>query len=435
MAIIPFLSNQIVTEKGRIYAATQFLNGVSSQNFYLFIGQTLQWPQENSPPVPIDCENDISSAFRNMMSAKLITSSNVILAVPRYDWTLNTVYTQYNSAVNLLDPNLPPFFVLTSNNSVYKCIGNNNGVASTIEPISTSTSVVTTSDGYQWKYLLTVNATNIANFLSSTWVPIQTLLSNDSSNQWLVQQAAVPGTIDRIDVTISGVQYTSVPTVNIVGDGSGAVATASISNGGVVLVTLTNNGQNYTYANITFTGGGVGATGAAAVVTISPFSGHGADPVSELGASAAIIAVKLIEDESGTFTVSNDYRQIAILCNPFLYGTSTPATGLDYDQTFRFNITGFVGTQFNDDEVVTGNTSGATGIVLDWNSPTLKVINVVGTFVSGETITGSVAHGTINTITTPDLATFTGNIFYLENLTSISRQPTQTENIKIYLPF
>jgi hypothetical protein len=70
--------------------------------------------------------------------------------------------------------------------------------------------------------------------------------------------------ITRIDIINPGSGYTASPTVNITGDGTGAVATAKIVNGRIESIDLVNRGVNYTRAIVTITGGGgFGATSTA----------------------------------------------------------------------------------------------------------------------------------------------------------------------------
>lgn len=411
----------IVTTNMRIHAAQAFKGGFgdSAQYMYLFIGRTLPWVNDNTPPTPLDCVSDDSSAFREMLSMKRLNASDVSLVVPRNVWTVGTIYTQYASDVDLFDPTSgnTPFFVVTDSLNVYKCISNNKGAASTVVPSGTSTSVVTNADGYQWKYLFTVNSADVLKFVTSEWIPVKTLASNDGSSQWSVQQAAIAGTIDRIDMLTAGTQYTQVPTVAITGDGTGATATAAISGGNVTGITVTATGSGYTWATIAITNGGVASNGATAKAMISPFKGHGADPIAELGGFFVLINGKLIYDESDTFTVSNDFRKIGILKNPLLEDDSQ-ATALDYDQSVKLTFGSVSGTVFETDEVVEGSVSGARGAVLDWNSTTkvLRLVETLGTFVPGETVvgadasgvlsffTGTAASGTTTTIVLPNTA-------------------------------
>jgi hypothetical protein len=303
--------------------------------------------------------------------------------------------------VYLFDPNstAAPFYVVNSSLSAYKCIGNGGGQVSTIQPTGTSAIIVTLGDGYQWKYMFTINTGDVLAFVTTNYIPVRTLLLDDGSNQWQVQQAAIPGTIDRIDLVASGSQYTMVPNVVIQGDGAGASAIAIIGNGNVLSIAMTSNGSNYSWATATITGGGTDANGATVNVIISPRLGHGADPITELGAFTAMISSSLKYDEGGAFTTSNDYRRIGIIENPILSSTGTPAFALDYSSAISLTLSGFSGSTFLADELIVGATSGYSAYCLDWNSLTgvIRLVQATGLFVPGEYIVGSVASGIFQT--------------------------------------
>jgi len=414
----------IVTTQMRIYAATLFLNGFSnpSQYVYLFIGNTLPWNNENAPPTPIDCVAEETAAFQTMMSLKLISPSNVSLVIPRNIWTTGTIYGQYSNTVDLSTLN-PSYYVISDQLNVYKCLGNNVGGTSTVQPTGTSTSTVTLSDGYQWKYMYTVSPANVLSFVTNDWIPVSTLTSNDGSNQWMVQQAAIPGTIDRIDLNAGGSQYVSTPTVTINGDGTGATAIATISAGNVTGIIVTATGSGYTTATVSITGGGVSANGASATPIVSPLKGHGADATLELGGYFVLIDQKFTGSESGSFTIQNDYRRIGIIQNPILNdGANThPATALDYSQAYSLTFSSVSGTQFNPDETVTGLTSGATGIVEDWDGASvLRLVQTSGTFTPGEAVAGAVMSGVLSTIAGTAQSGSTNSIVLANSASSVN---------------
>jgi hypothetical protein len=71
--------------------------------------------------------------------------------------------------------------------------------------------------------------------------------------------------IESISVSSAGYGYTTTPQINIVGDGTGAKAYATIVNGKISKITVTNPGIGYTSAAVQIVGGG-GTLGAAQAI-------------------------------------------------------------------------------------------------------------------------------------------------------------------------
>ena len=101
------------------------------------------------------------------------------------------------------------------------------------------------------------------------------LYAKNSSGTALQTLIALPGDWSReitsINIVNGGVGYTSAPTVTITGGGgTGALATATITDGVVTAINILNNGHNFTSApTIVFSGGGSPSTVAAATATIN----------------------------------------------------------------------------------------------------------------------------------------------------------------------
>ena len=76
--------------------------------------------------------------------------------------------------------------------------------------------------------------------------------------------------VDSINITNPGFNYVDPPTVTITGDGTGALAEATIVNGRIETITVTKRGTSYTSAIVTITGGG-GEAGEASAVVQSKF--------------------------------------------------------------------------------------------------------------------------------------------------------------------
>jgi hypothetical protein len=62
--------------------------------------------------------------------------------------------------------------------------------------------------------------------------------------------------ITSISISDPGFSYTSTPTVEIIGDGTGATATAIIKNGSLSQIIVDNPGEGYSYATVYITDGG-----------------------------------------------------------------------------------------------------------------------------------------------------------------------------------
>ena len=422
----------IVTSKFRIHNAQQFYESFSEAAntiMYLFVGKNTAFANDNSPPTPINSTANIEyTPWRDMYGVKRIQSADVTHAVPRYDWTSGTVYTAYDdTSTSLLTDT---FYVMTEDYNVYKCLFNNASAASTTKPTGTSSTRFTTADGYIWKFMYTVSTAKALKFLTSDYMPIQTLASDDGTTQWSVQSAAVDGAIEVIKVTSGGSGYATAPSVTIVGDGTGATANATITANVVTAVTITAAGTGYTKASVSFASGA-----AAATAIISPRYGHGADPIEELGAKYIMINVRLDGSESNTISTANEFRQVGIVRDPYLFGTTTRASASSYRQTFKYQLSGISGTFSLDEPVSSGSN---TSNVVEWDTPNLYVIKPINqNFANGATITGatSTATGTIAAITTPGLQPYTGDILYVENRVPISRAADQIEDVKLIIQF
>lgn len=138
------------------------------------------------------------------------------------------------------------------------------------------------------------------------------------SEQGNVEQTAIDGAIHNIVVTDMGSSY-SVATVEIVGDGTGAEATAVIVAGQISEIRMTTIGSGYTYANVSIIGDNrtndPNAANAGARAIISPPGGHGSDAVAELYADTVCL-FSGIRTQSGIGSISQDFREYGIVKNP-----------------------------------------------------------------------------------------------------------------------
>jgi len=304
----------IITDQIRILNAKNFLSGVSTATnaYYSFIGLSnpsdIQSDWDTNPPSPKDNFSEEDDYWDTMVALKKINSSDVRQVVVRRVWTSGTTYDMYRSdysrtntakvsgATNLYSAT---FYVVNSDYRVYACLHNGmdpdnpNGRPSLDEPTFTDLEpkvAGTSGDGYLWKYLYTIKPSDIIKFESTDFIPVPLDWSTNSDTA-AVRDNAVEGSIKIVTITDRGVglgtansTYTKVP---IKGDGTGAECTIVINNDQKVdTVTVSTQGQDYTYGNIDLEAGGVptGTTRPTFDVIMSPPGGHGNDIYRELGA-------------------------------------------------------------------------------------------------------------------------------------------------------
>ena len=422
----------LVTSKFRVHNAQQFAEAFSEASntiMYLFIGKNTTFPNDNSPPTPVNSTANIEyTPWRDMYAAKRITTADVTHAIERYNWTSGTVYDQYDDQdTNLLEDD---FYVMTEDYNVYKCLFNASATASTTKPTGVSTSPFTTADGYIWKYMYTVTTAKALKFLTNDYIPVQTLTGDDGTDQWDVQQAAVDGGIHVIKVTAGGTGYATAPAVTITGDGTGATANSTITANVVTAVTITAAGTGYTRASVSFASGA-----AAATAIISPQGGHGSDAVEELGGKFIMLNVRLDGNESNTFSTANEFRQVGIVRDPYLYGTTTRAVASSFRQSFKYQLSSISGS-FTVDETITSGSNTAS--LIEFTTPSIfTTLPLNLPFANTATVTGgtSGATGTIAAITTPGLKPYSGDIIYVENRVPIARADDQIEDVKLVIQF
>ena len=435
-----------------IFNAMQFKEAVSetaNSKIYFTVGRTEAWANDLAPLQANSSVTSLYEVYRNMIGGKLITGNDIYHCIPRINWTQGTVYDRYDHctcSLILFNPNTQ-FYIVTPNWDVYKCLSNNNDGPSQNVPIQKiTTGSVQELDGYIWKYMYTIPAAEQLRFTTEDYIPVKTLSNDDNSLQWDVQENATDGSIDYIHVVNGGSGYTDNTKlwITIVGDGTGANAfpQTNAMTGQISSIIIDIPGTGYTYANVQVYDDSTSGVGAVLRAIISPPGGHGSDPIRELGGSNLIINTRLRYDESGKLPVTNDFRQIALIQDPLVYGTELPKTNTAFSQLTILTLSGVGDDNFVEDEIVYQGTSVATatftGIVVEWNgSNQVKLSNVTGT-VQAESLIGDTtgATGVVSIpYTVPELQPNSGELLYIDNIKPIQRSSDQIEDFKIVLKF
>jgi hypothetical protein len=129
------------------------------------------------------------------------------------------------------------YYVLTEDFNVYKCLDNNNNARSTAKPLGTSTSPITASDGYVWKFMYNVPINLRSKFLSEDQMPVVSALSNQFYSN---------GAMDSIIINNKGTGYTSA-SINVIGDGYREEDPTFLTS-----ITVASGGNGYISPSVTF---------------------------------------------------------------------------------------------------------------------------------------------------------------------------------------
>jgi hypothetical protein len=223
------------TNSYKLNNAMRLQQDISSNGefFYLFTSDFSNHANTELQPIYDNTAQTYSKIYKDMIFGKRISANSVALAIVNVPWTSNTTYAKYDDISYTLATD--PFYAITNEGSYYhvwKCIDNNNGSPSSIQPqiayvSGANTVTFQTSDRYRWKYMTSVDNSTVAKFaVGSSYFPV---VANAA-----ITAAAVPGSIDMINVDEGGKGYNNYV--------SGALHTADIYvNGTKTWFNISNN--------------------------------------------------------------------------------------------------------------------------------------------------------------------------------------------------
>ena len=184
-------------------------------NFYYFIGKVIDWSNPSTPPTPDESRNIEHDTRNRIINLKKITTGDLSLIIPRRNWSSGTIYDQFDLNISATNPatsgattlKTSLFYVLSSNFQVYKVISNNDGAASTVEPSGNDLGIISTGDGYKWKFMYTIPLALRSRFLTDTFMPVQKSVLNSFYSD---------GQINSVTVDSKGSGYKGIAAVNLV---------------------------------------------------------------------------------------------------------------------------------------------------------------------------------------------------------------------------
>ena len=211
---------------------------VLSESLYLAFGDGGPWKDEPTPDDVSDDFTDGAKAAENTIALFRLLPGDLSLGVERILWENNTVIPEW--------PSVHSYVIVDK--SVYRCISNNGGAASTTEPSGVSLTNFELADGYVWKYLGDISPAQDGRFGQTGVFPIAALYVDDGSARYLIQSTAKNGGISGFKIVGQTGVMTSTA-VKIYGDGTGATGRADLNPfGNIRRIVATNPGENYTHS-------------------------------------------------------------------------------------------------------------------------------------------------------------------------------------------
>ena len=515
----------IVTDQFRILNASNFVAGVSSStnSYYVSVGLPNPAPSSvgfgrqtswnTATPNPVDSFSEIDHVGDTTQFGKRVTDANIRRLIRRIDWTKGIKYDMYrqdystsntapnSNATRLYDAN---YYVMNSNFNVYICIENGSsgisttGNASEDEPTFTDlepSKAGESQDGYVWKYLFTVNPSDIIKFDSTDFIALPNNWPTSTDAQ--IQAVRENGDSDinnnqikTVYIADQGDKYTGTGgEFDILGDGSGGKVVIEVTGQKITNATVSNGGKGYTYGIVDLSsinsGAVQGGTPAKLIPIIPPSRGHGFDLYKELGADRVLVYARF-DDTTKDFPIDSKFAQVSLIKNPTSFGTTsvytgstfsslkaiklstisgTPTIGGKLEQTVGTGETalGYISSFDNDTNVIKyiqdrslyfGNGLDQTDIQdvknrstqFPFESTTKQIAfsggtgSVETTFSSGITTdinNNNVALGVSFTsgLASPEINKGSGDVLYIDNRALISRNLRQKEDVKIILEF
>jgi hypothetical protein len=431
--------SNIITNQLKINNSKNFLDSItlsSGNSLYMFFGKPNNWKDDSNIPAPKDNQDNVTEIWDDMVSLKRILPENVIHVVKRINWVVDTIYDEYTNLDDALFEK--PFYVLNSELNVYKCISNNNGRSSTIEPTGRNFDIITLADKYRWKYLYNISIGNKLKFLTNNWMPV--LTDED------VAANSNKGSIEQIKILNGGIGYSALSTVSINGDGQDVEITPKLDLGVIYDFNYTNIGTNYRHATGVINDSTGSGKYANIQIIVSPINGHGYDPVTELGSHSLMFNSKTDYNEGfGDFPGNFSYRKIGIIKNPIdVYNNIANAATLS--SLSGINLQSVNGT-FTQNEFIEGRTSFANAYVVTANITAgngyikfVRSFDLTSNYTNFDTeeyIIGKTSGATAKVVSSlePEVMRNKGDLYYIEHRTPVIRSTNQTDNLHLVIEF
>lgn len=208
------MATNYISNKLSLFLAEQFTESFYEPEptsiGYVFIGKHNSYTPTDSPEQIEESSKTELQLWRNMIAAKKITGTDINLVIRVKGYVAGKVYKQYDDEQNYTSSD--DFYIfrnIGNPRAVYKCLSNNYGALSTTIPTGTGSGtngIITTPDGYIWKYMFSVPTTS--KFFSAFYAPVP--INNKGANQSvysITPNSTVDGAIYSIKIKSAGSGY------------------------------------------------------------------------------------------------------------------------------------------------------------------------------------------------------------------------------------
>ena len=416
----------------------------------------------------------------------------------RHDYSINSPspVTQsarlYDARYYVINENFNVYICIDNGSSGINTTGNASQDQPTFTDLEPSRAGES-GDGYVWKYLYTVSPSDIIKFDSTEFiaVPNDWTTTNDATIQSVRENGDSNlnnNQIKKVYIDNQGNGYSGGvgQEFNILGDGTGGKVVIDVVGGKITNAVVSSGGKGYTYGIVDL--GTINANTsvkAKLIPIIPPSKGHGFNVYEELGTDRVLCYARFGGDNKD-FPFDTKFAQVELVKNPTSVGTTSIYFSDSYSSlsSIKFPSTttaipvigekisqqvsggtavGYVASfdketkvlkYFQDRSLYFGNGEDQTdyvgistlGQVFAFQSSSNPITapsgfsgSVETTFSSGITTVGTKNVGLgvtfTNGLAEPEINKGSGDIIYIDNRATITRNSRQKEDVKIILEF
>lgn len=476
--------------KDQLTGALDSPNGGGSFEYFIGIGKSDSWDndaaglaetsQNFSTPLPNGSVIESKEILDNLIGAIAIQPANAYNVIPRIDWVANRRYKRWNEN----DPTMFDVSTVGANtyypcyaiyeDKIYVCLDNdsNDSYVSNGQYVpglsqnfptgdstnSTTRAPVTSADDYSWVYVADLNASS--EFNTDQFVSISSTANGTATDA----TTASGGIVYGFEIVNPGAGVTGTGFKLLLSDDTMETPVekdlvATISGGiltGITMADAISTTAGTARASIVHTG--TSTTAPVVRPLVSPRNGFGFNPLKDLPAFYAGLAVNYNGNVGGELPTSVSYRQISLLRDPTRNDDDSPDPSGDgsytepevYNALRRFEVSNTDLSSISQGDIITDTSTGlaVTGAkaFVDYVDDTNDYIyfhqNESASINQQDFTTGVNSKITIGTniydvtaITDPEFTPRTGEVVFLENRKPIQRAASQEEEIKLVIQF